>query len=205
MAELLSCVADRVLERRARGLVERLVPHLPLRGALLDVGCGTGHNAEALRRRTGLRVVEADVTDMKTRGEPPLLFDGKALPLPSGSFDAALLAFVVHYADEPRALLAEVARVARSVLLLQSTHEGGLSLGALRLRELLQGRLPHGVARALGYAGGEPRALLPRRFYGRLELDALVASAGLRVTGRDEGERSPLALRRELLALEAAL
>ena len=40
---------ERLLERRAEALACRLAPFLADCGSALDIGCGTGHNAAALR------------------------------------------------------------------------------------------------------------------------------------------------------------
>ena len=41
----------RRLRRRASHLAGRVAPHLPMGATVLDIGSGTGHNAEALRAR----------------------------------------------------------------------------------------------------------------------------------------------------------
>ena len=51
----------RQLRRRAGHLAGRIVPHLPTGATVLDIGSGTGHNAEALRARGARTCVEADV------------------------------------------------------------------------------------------------------------------------------------------------
>src|SRR5687768_10995220 len=115
------------LERRARALADRLVPHLPGSGRALDIGSGTGHNAQAMRERTRLVVEEVDVCDMHVVGGGPVLFNGRALPYPDGCFAVSTILFVLQCADEPAALLREAARVtAGPVLVIQSTCEGAI-------------------------------------------------------------------------------
>src|SRR6185436_20213782 len=53
-----------VLQSRAAGLARPLLPHLPPSGRVLDLGSGTGHTVQALRRYTSLSFVEADVVNM---------------------------------------------------------------------------------------------------------------------------------------------
>jgi len=58
---------ERLLERRAEALARRISPFLANCDSVLDIGCGTGHNAAALRAlRPRLLVYEADVVDMKS-------------------------------------------------------------------------------------------------------------------------------------------
>ena len=59
------------LRRRARHLAGRIAPHLPAGATVLDVGSGTGHNAEALRARGAHTCTEADVVDFHVVGVGP--------------------------------------------------------------------------------------------------------------------------------------
>ena len=65
---------------RARGLAVRLIPLLPGNGRILDLGSGTGHNGEYLRRLRLGPVSEVDVVDFSVVGPRPALFDGCRLP-----------------------------------------------------------------------------------------------------------------------------
>ena len=55
-------------------------------------------------------------------------FDGKNLPFSDDSFDCALLSDVLHHVASPEALLREVRRVARRVIV----HEGGVCTDTFR-------------------------------------------------------------------------
>jgi hypothetical protein len=55
---------ERLLRRRAERLVRFILPELPAVGPILDVGSGTGHNAECLVGISPLEVIEADVVDV---------------------------------------------------------------------------------------------------------------------------------------------
>ena len=68
MIRSLHAMFHRRLRRRAERLTRRLVPHLPAGARLLDIGSGTGHNARALRVRTGGSCLEADVVDFHVVG-----------------------------------------------------------------------------------------------------------------------------------------
>lgn len=107
---------------RAEAVARVCLPLLRPGDRLLDVGAGTGQIARRLRSR-GFTVQTCDIVDLSCyRDMPPLLFDGRRLPNPEGSFDVGLLLFVLHHASDPRALLAEVARVASRVVVFEDLH-----------------------------------------------------------------------------------
>jgi ArsR family transcriptional regulator len=85
-----------------------------------DLGCGTGIVAEALAPYVA-RVIGVDASPYQLKEAARRLRDAanvelrqarlEALPLESGSVDAAVLALVLHYVPEPRQALREAARI----------------------------------------------------------------------------------------------
>ena len=172
----------RQLRRRAGHLAARIAPHLPAGATMLDIGSGTGHNAEALRDRGARTCVEADVVDFHVVGGGPVLFDGARLPFADGAFDACLLAFVLSYPRDPAALLREAGRVASGrVLVLQSSPRGRAGRLALRLRGGVQGRLAFRLCATLRLIPPAPSALRKRRLLTRQWVGDLAHEAGLRL------------------------
>jgi SAM-dependent methyltransferase len=101
----------------------RLVRELaPAGGAVLDVGCGTGTLAEAMRRE-GFRVYGLDASTgmlaqlgAAQRGQPVVGF-GERLPFRDGSFDLAITVATLHHITDPRRIaetIAEMCRVTRA-------------------------------------------------------------------------------------------
>lgn len=91
--------------------------------SLLDLGSGEGfvgrHLVDARRR-----VLLADVDPFFRVELPRFVYDGRRLPLPSGSVDTVLLSLVLHHAEDPEAVLREALRVARTrVVVTESTYE----------------------------------------------------------------------------------
>jgi hypothetical protein len=191
----------RSLGRRADHLARRLVPHIPPGARLLDIGSGTGHNAQALRRATGGNCLEVDVVDFHVVGPGPILFDGTRVPLADGAVDICLLTFVLNYADDPVALLRDAGRVAsRAVLILQSTCRGPRSRAVLRVRNWIQGRFAFRSCRMLALI---PPARLPRQpglLCSREKLETIFAEAGL-VIERVEPEPGFASISRDLMIL----
>jgi ubiquinone/menaquinone biosynthesis C-methylase UbiE/DNA-binding transcriptional ArsR family regulator len=93
-------------------------------GALLDVGTGTGRMAELFapraRQVTGfdmspemLRVARTRLQHLPAEQVSLVQGDFAALPFDPASFDTVLFHQVLHYAQDPAAVLAEAARVTR--------------------------------------------------------------------------------------------
>jgi demethylmenaquinone methyltransferase/2-methoxy-6-polyprenyl-1,4-benzoquinol methylase len=130
--------------RWRRFLVSRLQPD---GGHVLDVATGTGLVAAELRRR-GFRVTGLDQSPemlafaRRRLGDRVELVHGSAesLPFPDGVFDHLTVTYLLRYVDDPRATLAELARVVRSGGVVASLEFG----------------VPRGLARPLWdvYVGG---------------------------------------------------
>ena len=117
---------------------------LPARGALLDVGTGTGDIAAAARRRLPhLKVVGADFTyEMMAVGHlqparatlPFVQGDTYHLPFPDNTFDAVVSGFLVRNVVDRVAALREQARVTKPggrVVCLETTPPSNTVLGPL--------------------------------------------------------------------------
>ena len=93
---------------------------LPPRADVLDVGCGNGFIAHHLQSMLGKTVVGLDVgTNTADARINYLPYDGRHFPVRDDSFDAVLLCYVLHHAQDPRLVLNEVTRVLR---------DGGLAI-----------------------------------------------------------------------------
>ena len=86
---------------------------------VLDVGCGTGFIAHHLSALLRTSVVGLDVVDHTSTNIDYRRFDGRHFPVADQSFDAVLLCYVLHHAQDARLLLDEVRRVLR---------DGGVSI-----------------------------------------------------------------------------
>ncbi len=114
----------------------------------LDVACGSGRlTADLAVRSAGGRVVGLDFSPgmlARARADNPALefVEGDALRLPfgEGEFDAATIAFGLRNLADPRLGLAEMARVARRVVVLEFVKPPATAFGALyrfHLRQVL--------------------------------------------------------------------
>src|SRR5258705_8507089 len=97
-----------------------LVSRLPSVGQVLDVATGTGLVAAELLRQ-GFQVTGVDQSPemlaiaRRRFGERVRLIDAsaQALPVDSGSFDHLTFTYLLRYVADPKATLAELARVVR--------------------------------------------------------------------------------------------
>ena len=154
--------------RRVRVLADRLGALLPPGARVLDVGAGDGRLAARLATtRPDLQVRCVDVKIRALSAFPVERFDGKSLPFDDGTFDAGLLVDVLHHADDPLALLAEVQRVATMVLVKDHALEGWLADPTLRFMDWV-GNARHGIP-------------LPFRYWTRSAWLAAFEGLGLRV------------------------
>jgi SAM-dependent methyltransferase len=171
---------DRTMARRADRLAQQIAPYIPQSGQLLDIGSGTGHNAIAIERRHATHITNLDVVNMRVVGAPPVLFDGQTLPFGDQGFDGALLLFVLHYCDDPLALLREARRVTGGPLVvLQSTYDGLLAGAILRLYDFAWGPIGFALARMVGMVRAPSCRLYARALATDASLRQLFAQAEL--------------------------
>ena len=155
-----------VFGRRVRVLAGALAPLLPP-GRLVDVGCGDGSVSAAIAAlRPDVRPEGLDVLLRPSCAIPARAFDGKRLPHPDGDAGAALLVDVLHHADDPVALLAECARVARVVVVKDHLSRSRFDERVLAFMDWV-GNRPHGV-------------VLPYAYFSPGSWERAVTAAGLR-------------------------
>ena len=108
----------------------------------LEVGCGDGALLGELHRRSfggrlsGVEISDAAVSLARDRRELHAveLYDGETLPFADGAFELGVVSHVLEHVPHPAALLAEVARVCRAVLV-EVPLEDNLSARRARKRE----------------------------------------------------------------------
>lgn len=133
---------SKILRKRSLVVVERIMPYIKESTTLVDIGSGTGDVAYLLKN-LGKDVTAVDVSDFHgPRLVTPIIYDGKKLPFKDKSFDTALLLMVLHHTPDPAIVFSEAARVAKEIVLIETTYTNSIDrfftilsdgLGNLRL------------------------------------------------------------------------
>ena len=147
-----------VFNRRVKVLAKHIAEAVPGGGTVLDLGAGDGSIAAAIMgQRPDLVIAGVDVMLRPVTHIPVTLYDGVTLPLGDGSFDYVTIVDVLHHTDDPGAVLAEAARVARrGVIVKDHLVAGVLARPTLRLMDWVGNRghdvvLPYNYLDAAGW------------------------------------------------------
>jgi ubiquinone/menaquinone biosynthesis C-methylase UbiE len=98
---------------RAYDMALEIARVIPRGSQVLDVGCGNGFIAHHLSAMMGTGVVGIDVADSTDAPIDYRRYNGLEFPVPEGSIDAVVLAYVLHHAQDLPAVLSETRRVLR--------------------------------------------------------------------------------------------
>ncbi|MDJ0740703.1 MAG: class I SAM-dependent methyltransferase [Gammaproteobacteria bacterium] len=155
MSENLAVRAHRrlVMNRRVRRLATHVADLLPDDARqVLDVGAGTGELAVAVSQLLpGVDFTGVDVYIRPHTFIPVTAYDGRTLPFDNDSFDAVTIVDVLHHCDDPVAVLAECARVARRwVVIKDHVADSRWQAQVLRFMDWV-GNRAHGVVLPYNY------------------------------------------------------
>jgi SAM-dependent methyltransferase len=123
-SELLTTVVNGVMRRlkrerrrrkvgRAYDMALEIARFIPRGAEVLDVGCGNGFIAHHLSAILGTTAVGIDLGNCAEAPIDYRRYDGARFPAPDKSFDAVLLCYVLHHAQDVAVVLKEVRRVLR--------------------------------------------------------------------------------------------
>ena len=99
---------------RAYDMALEIFRAIPDGSEVLDVGCGNGFIAHHLSAMLDAPVVGIDLAKRTHAPIDYRRFDGARFPVPDKSFDAILLCYVLHHAQDVRLVLSEVCRTLRN-------------------------------------------------------------------------------------------
>ncbi len=108
---------------RVQEKLTEIVPHLNRADRVLDIGAGNCVLCQQLRQR-GYDIIPVDLANLSfVNGIVPVLYDGMTLPFDDDSFDVAMVITVLHHAQDPDAVLAQLKRVARRIIVIEEIYE----------------------------------------------------------------------------------
>ena len=113
IAERAQQQSERIEKERAEFNFRSIESWVPTNSRVLDVGAWTCYLGQLLRDRKRCEMLGVDVIDARKADIPFQQFDGKTLPVQTGSFDVILLLYVLHHAADDISLLHESSRALR--------------------------------------------------------------------------------------------
>jgi len=125
---LLRTVHKPIYEHRQQVLVKLISPHLGPGARVLDIGCGFGHLGRALMDASKDSIQVEGLESVKRGNEliPITAYEGTRIPFPDRTFDAVILADVLHHDHDQERLLREAARVSRNVVIIKDHLRDGV-------------------------------------------------------------------------------
>ena len=145
---------ERLEEVRAGSIARKVRRHIAPGESVLDLGCGSLLVGDAVARETGARVIGLDAIAFRARPLPLAVGAGGRAPFRDRSFDAVLIAFVLHHCEDGgTAVLREARRLARSrVIVLEDRFDTPFERWSIRKLDRILNRLE------------DPRIPVPLRF-----------------------------------------
>jgi ubiquinone/menaquinone biosynthesis C-methylase UbiE len=117
-----------IYERRQETLVELISKHLKPGARVLDVGCGFGQLGRALMDASQNKISVEGVESAPRGGEliPVTAYEGLRIPFPDKTFDAVIVADVLHHDHDQERLLREAVRVSKKLMIIKDHRRDGL-------------------------------------------------------------------------------
>ena len=117
---------------RAYDMALEIARVIPRGSEVLDVGCGNGFIAHHLSAMLGTSVVGIDLGNSAEAPIDYRRYDGAQFPVVDDSFDAVLLCYVLHHAQDVSVVLNEMRRVLRDGGLAIIYEDIPLNLGGIK-------------------------------------------------------------------------
>jgi ubiquinone/menaquinone biosynthesis C-methylase UbiE len=121
---------------RARRLTRHIVASTKDCTSLLDFGCGDMILTEFVHHYSDIDVTGIDTIDSNLSRLPVTLYDGDRIPYSDKSFDATMVAYVLHHCSDISAVLGEIKRVTkRKILVFEEVYINNVSRHILQIHD----------------------------------------------------------------------
>ena len=132
----------KIKKRRVEVLSSHLLGLIPDGSRILDVGCGSGELALALKTaKPSIEITGIDVLVRPGNAIEVAPFDGLHIPDDDASVDIVMFCDVLHHSDDAEQLLREAVRVTRkSILIKDHTLNGVLAYRRLKFMDQVGNR-----------------------------------------------------------------
>lgn len=126
-----------LLKTRAKRLRPRILDALgDTCTTVLDLGCGDMILTEYMQRTTKLSITALDTVDSNLSQMPLTIYDGDRIPFADRSFDATMVAYVLHHCTDIRAVLKEIKRVSsKRIIILEEIYSNTFAEKMLHLHD----------------------------------------------------------------------
>ncbi len=94
---------------------------------ILDFGCGSGIIAKAFQQHFNSEVVGVDIKDDRTTDIPFKLIKNNKIDFNDLNFDVILISYVLHHTKDPEAILKEIKRIGKRIIVYEDLPEGFFS------------------------------------------------------------------------------
>lgn len=105
--------------------------------SLLDLGCGDMILTEHIHKRSDLAVTGIDTVNSNLSHLPLTIYNGDTIPFPDKSFDATMVAYVLHHCIDIPSVLREMKRVtSKKLIIFEEVYRSDASRRVLQLHDL---------------------------------------------------------------------
>lgn len=106
-----------------RKKIRPLLPLLPKDTPILDIGSGNGLAARLLMDH-GFQIHPLDIHEGQYHPSvKPVVYDGKKIPYPEGTYRYGIILTVLHHVDDPEALLRDIMRVCDTLVIMEDIYD----------------------------------------------------------------------------------
>lgn len=125
-----------LLQHRAHRLTPRILNALSGCTTLLDLGCGDMILTESLHQQSDIQLTAVDTVDTNLSHLPVFLYNGNTIPFPDNTFDATMVAYVLHHCSDITAVLREIKRVtSKRIIIMEEVYKGRVAEKILHLHD----------------------------------------------------------------------